>query len=236
LIKAVFFDLGGTLLVMRRDRILQKVLKDERHEAGLKAIRTSYGEMEPIWLDYYSKHSATGKDATEAYRRLDVMVLERLKISGSVEEAERLSWLVRERWEKIGKSIPPKLYPDAKPVLSKLSRLGIKLALVSNAPPDTSKTVDELGLPQYIKNVVISGIVGYSKPNPEIFRIALSQASVKPGETIHVGDVYASDVVGARNAGIKGVLLDRDKVSTEKDCPTIYSLPEILPMLDGPTR
>ena len=236
MIKAVFFDLGGTLLVMRRHRILQRVLRDEGYKVSLKAIRASYADMEPIWLDHYSRHSAAGRDSTEAYRQLDVMVIGRLRITKSARKVEKLSWLVRDRWDEIGKIIRPELYPDAKPVLSKLTSLGLGLALVTNAPPDTSKTVEELGLPEYIKNVVISGIVGYSKPNPEIFRIALSKASVQPHETIHVGDVYASDIVGARNAGIMGVLLDRDRISKRNDCPTIHSLPEVLPLLHNRAR
>jgi putative hydrolase of the HAD superfamily len=234
LIRSVFFDLGGTLLIMRRDRVLQRVLQDEGYSVELKRIRASYEEMEPGWLEYYAGHHATGSAAVEAYRRLNALVIKNLGITKSAKEAERLSNLARDRREEISSSIPVELYPDAEPALSKLTSLGLTLALVSNAPPDTSQTVDELGLSRYIKHIVISGIVGYSKPNPQIFRIALSRASANAKETIHVGDVYASDVVGARNAGIRAVLLDREGTSGAKDCERIRSLAELPTLLTAP--
>jgi putative hydrolase of the HAD superfamily len=79
--------------------------------------------------------------------------------------------------------------------------------------------------------VLVSGVVGVSKPNPEIFRLALAQAEAKPEETVHVGDVYEADVVGARNAGIKGILLDRTGAQRAQDCPCIQGLSEIYPHL-----
>jgi HAD superfamily hydrolase (TIGR01549 family) len=231
LIRTVFFDLGGTLLVMRRDRIMQKVLRDEGYKVDLKRIHTLYAESESHWLERYSAQFVKAGDATEAYRALDAMVIERLSIVKSAEETARISALVRSRWDELGKTIPPTLYPDVEPVLGKLTSLGLTLGLVSNAPPDTEKTVEDLGLGRYIEHIVISGVVGYTKPNPEIFRIALAQASALPSETIHVGDVYASDIVGARNAGITGVLIDRDRIAGATDCPTIHGLAEVIPMV-----
>lgn len=231
--KAVFFDLGGTLLVMRRDRIFQRVLRDEGYRLDLKQIRISYAKMEPVWMEVLPSRFATAEEAVEVYRRLDVMVIEDLSVVRSHAEAGRLSALVRSRWDELGKTFPAELYPDVVPVLGRLRSRGIKLGLVSNAPPDTAQTVEELGLNRYIEHIIISGIVGYSKPNPEIFRIALAGASVSAQEAVHVGDVYAADVVGARNAGMEGVLLDRDRVAGNVDCPTIHELGEVIPIIEG---
>ena len=231
MIKAVFFDLGGTLLVTRRDRILHGILVEAGYNLSLKAVRASYEAVEPAWLQHYATHPATGPESSEAYRRLNVSVIEHLGIARGREESDRLSQLVRDRWEAVGRTVPHELYPDAEPVLSRLNSLRITTALVSNAPPDTAKTVEELRLPLYIKHIIISGVVGYSKPNPEIFRIALARAAASPDQAVHVGDVYASDVLGARSAGIRGILLDRDGVSGAKDCPVIRGLSEVLPLV-----
>ena len=80
---------------------------------------------------------------------------------------------------------------------------------------------------RYLQHVVISGIVGYSKPHPEIFRIALRLAGIEPSQAIHVGDLYESDIVGARNAGIQGVLIDREGTASNLDCPRIMNLGDI---------
>ena len=74
---------------------------------------------------------------------------------------------------------------------------------------------------------MVSGVVGISKPNPDIFRFALADAGVNPTEAVHVGDIYEADVLGARRAGMKGVLIDRDGSQGGRDCPTISNLTEI---------
>jgi putative hydrolase of the HAD superfamily len=134
---------------------------------------------------------------------------------------------VRSRWPELEKEIPLELYPDTEPTLSWLLSQSYAIGLVSNAPPDTERVVETLGLRKYLSSVVISGIVGYTKPHPEIFRIALKQLGVSPGEAIHVGDLYEADIVGASNAGVRGILLDRDDSHKGLDCPRIQSLVEI---------
>ena len=114
---------------------------------------------------------------------------------------------------------------------SRLAAEGYTLGLVSNAPPETARLVDQLGLPRYIKHIVISGVVGYTKPNPEIFKIALGLAGADAREAVHVGDLYEADVIGARNAGITGILLDRDGNLPFDDCPRIAGLGEIYGLL-----
>lgn len=212
---------------MRRDRVLQRLLMDEGYDVDLGRIRAVYSETEPGWLEYYANRRVTGDYAVEAYRRLSALVIQNLNVATNAIEVERLSDLLRDRHNEISSGIPLELYPDAEPVLTQLLASGFTLALVSNAPPDTSATVDELGLSRYFRHVVISGVVGFSKPNPEIFRIALAKASSKPQETVHIGDVYASDVVGARNAGISPILLDRDGTARAADCEKITTLEEL---------
>lgn len=222
--KAVLFDLGGTLLVMRRDRIFRKVLSQEGYRASVAKIHSAYAVVESAWLKRYGYRNLSPEKSMESYRRLDAMAFRQIFPRAPPKEALRMSRLLRKRWPEIGKTVPPKLYPDVEPTLGRLKRRGISLALVSNAPPDTMDLVESLGLQRYFQQFVISGVVGVSKPNPEIFRLALSSVGAGPSETMHVGDVYEADVVGARNAGIMGILIDRDGSARSYDCPQIRSL------------
>ena len=229
--EAVFFDLGGTLLVMRRDRIFGKVLSEEGREVDLENIHSAYVGVESWWLSAYGNRALTPEQTNEAYRDLDAKVFLALFPNEDPAEALRVSKVARLRWPELEKSVPLELYPDAEPLLDKLCRDGYTMALVSNAPPDTAKVVEALGLRRYLKHVVISGVVGYSKPHPEIFRIAMRQAGVQPSQTVHVGDLYESDVVGARNAGIEGVLIDREGTGVAYDCPRVSSLDEVYKLI-----
>ncbi len=88
--------------------------------------------------------------------------------------------------------------------------------------------VHELGIAPYLDFCVYSRAVGADKPDPIIFRAALERAGVKANEAIHVGDQYASDVVGAQGVGIKALLLDRrDRMGNVTDCLRIRSLSEV---------
>jgi HAD superfamily hydrolase (TIGR01549 family) len=226
-IRAVFFDLGGTLLVMRRDRIFHKVLEEQHKEVSLESVHSAYVKVESSWLSVYGDRAITPEETEEAYRQKDAQVFLRLFPDAASEEAERISGVAREKWPELEKTVPPELYPDAEPILNRLSRDGYALGLVSNAPPETVKVVEALGLQRYVRSVVISGVVGYSKPHAEIFRIAMRKAGVEPRQAVHVGDVFESDIVGARNAGISGILIDRDGSQSGVDCPRIRNLDEV---------
>lgn len=229
--KAVFFDLGGTLLVMRRDRIFRRVLKEEGYGTSLGAVHSSYAKAEILWLSTYGGGVMSPAETADAYRDLDEKVFSALFPAVDHSEAVRVSKQVRKRWPELEHEIPLELYPDVDPTLSRLKKDGYSMGLVSNAPPETGRVVKALGLSKYLDSVVISGVVGYSKPNPKIFAIALEEVGAAPAEAVHVGDLYAADIVGARNAGIRGLLIDRDGTKQGLDCPCLKSLQEVYSFL-----
>jgi len=232
--RAVFFDFGGTLLVMRRDRIFQRVLGEEGYEFDLDRIHSAYMAVEPAWLATYGYATMSPEETDEAYRHLDQMIFSNLSPDAGEPEAARVSRQVRQRWPELDIDIPPALYPDVRPSLERLRNRGLTLGIISNAPASTVDTISAVGLNGLVDHIIVSGIVGYSKPNPEIFRIALLRAAVRADEAAHVGDIYESDVVGANNAGMKGILLDRHNAASF-DCPTIATLDELDPLLwDSP--
>jgi HAD superfamily hydrolase (TIGR01509 family) len=90
------------------------------------------------------------------------------------------------------------------------------------------ETLDRLGLTTLLDVIITSQDVGVGKPDPQIFLEGLKRAGVLPEETLYVGDQYQVDVVGARNAGIRGILLDRtDHYQEITDCTRIRTLSEI---------
>ncbi len=231
MIRAVFFDLGGTLLIMRRDRIVSRILSDSGFPTTPEQVHSAYFKVEPSWLAVYGGKTMSGTETEEAYRRLDAMIFRLLCPGQPPETVEKVSSLTRQMWPQVEKTVPLELYPDALPTLERLKSEGYILGLVSNAPPDTVGAIESLGLRRYLSTIVVSGVVGVSKPNPEIFRIALREAGAEAAESLHVGDLYDADVIGARNAGIKGLLIDRDGSQAGLDCPRVSTLSEIYPHL-----
>jgi putative hydrolase of the HAD superfamily len=68
---------------------------------------------------------------------------------------------------------------------------------------------------------------GVEKPDPRLFQIGLERAGAQAATTLHVGDFYSIDVLGARAAGLQAVLVDSAGLYPDADCPRIRSLAEL---------
>lgn len=192
-ITAVFLDALGTLVELEPPWIgLRKALGDGVPEERL--IRAVRAEME-----YYKAHSHEGRDpetlADLRARCADVLSRE----LGVAVSADTLVDSIRFR-----------PYPDADPALEALRARGLKLICVSNWDCSLAAVLDRVGLAERLDGVVSSAEAGARKPDPGIFAPALRLADCEPGEALHVGDTAEEDVDGARAAGIRPLLIDRD--------------------------
>ena len=84
--------------------------------------------------------------------------------------------------------------------------------------------MEDAGLRGHFAHVIDSAIVGAEKPDPRIFEHALEAAGASAERTLHVGDLYSVDVVGARAAGVHAVLLDPFGDWGEVDCARVADL------------
>ncbi|MEV7525401.1 HAD family hydrolase [Streptomyces sp. NPDC091371] len=102
------------------------------------------------------------------------------------------------------------LFDDALPALTSLRAAGAELSLFTNGPSDGQRAkIRALGLAPYLDHVFISEELGAAKPSPEAFRAVLSALGRTARQSVMVGDSLATDIAGARAAGIRAVLLDR---------------------------
>lgn len=139
-----------------------------------------------------------------------------------------------EIWRAL-RQLPYSLVPfdDVIPTLELLKARGLALGLISNIDQHGAELLDSLNLSGHLDFAVTSGEVGAEKPNPALFRAALSKAGARPEEAVHVGDQPSSDVEGALAVGISAVLLDRDgNHSTYDRCPRIETLDQLPGLLD----
>jgi FMN phosphatase YigB (HAD superfamily) len=83
------------------------------------------------------------------------------------------------------------------------------------------------GLHALLDEIVDSHLVGFEKPDPRIFAHALERSGAQPETTLHVGDLYAADVVGARAAGVHALLLDPHDDWPPVDCARLPNVPAL---------
>ncbi|MFN2399514.1 MAG: HAD family hydrolase [Gemmatimonadaceae bacterium] len=101
------------------------------------------------------------------------------------------------------------LFADVNETLSALKTSALRMGLISNWHGGLGYFCEELGIAPYFDAVVSSAEVGCEKPDPRIFREALTRLGTSPGQTLHVGDSIDDDFRGAKAAGLDSLLIDR---------------------------
>src|SRR5207237_1106396 len=91
--------------------------------------------------------------------------------------------------------------------------------VVSNSNGTIKRILDDLGLTRDLDFVLDSQEEGVEKPDPRFFQRALARAGVEAADAAYIGDLYSVDVVGARRAGIRAVLMDPGRCWGVRDCP-----------------
>ncbi|HWV35053.1 MAG TPA: HAD family hydrolase [Thermomicrobiales bacterium] len=106
-----------------------------------------------------------------------------------------------------------------------------RLAMVTNGIPDVQRTkIERASLAEYFELLIVSGELGYGKPEARIYEETARQLGVAPEACIMVGDNFRRDVVGAQEAGIRGVWISMGRPMPESPVTpwlTVTSLAEL---------
>jgi putative hydrolase of the HAD superfamily len=205
-VELVFFDVGDTLV--RADPSWADVYMGACRSFGL--------EVEPAELagalrgatqggawSFEGPFEATSEASYQRVRAFDAEVFERLGHRDLPDDFFRTierAFAAREAWH---------VFPDVLPALDALAAAGIRRAVISNWLWGAPELLHELDLASRFEALVISARVGYQKPHQGIFRHALEVTGVAPERSVHVGDSYRADAMGASAVGIRPVLIDR---------------------------
>jgi HAD superfamily hydrolase (TIGR01509 family) len=220
-LRTVFLDAGGVLLFPNWTRV-----SDALSKHGVAIDAAALAAAEPIakkQIDDRTTIAATN-DAKRGWLYFN-LILTAAGVPLSEATAAALDELheyhqQRNLWEYVPAGVAP--------ALNALNELGLRLTVVSNANGTLCAHLDRLGLSRHVHCVLDSCDLGVEKPDPRLFEIALERSGASADTTIHVGDLYQVDVVGARAAGVRGVLLDEYGLYVGVDCPRVRSLAELV--------
>jgi HAD superfamily hydrolase (TIGR01549 family) len=216
-IDTLFLDAGGVLVFPNWQRVADTL---GRH--GVMADGDVLAQMEPHVkraMDVPDMERLAS-DRQRGWRYFDE-VLTRAGIApddrtrAALEEVDRYNaeWNV---WEYL----PPYVVP----ALERFRALGLRQVVVSNSNGILDRLFTRLGLTAQVDLLLDSTNFGVEKPDPRLFQIALDRAGASADRTVHVGDLYNIDIVGARAAGIRAVLVDVAGLYPDVDCPRVESV------------
>jgi putative hydrolase of the HAD superfamily len=223
-IKFIFFDVGNTLLFPNRERIHAPLaergftpdgerLRDlecrtkNRFDRMLTGMIANNGRPDRgFWWMFYTE-------------LLDQIGLEddaiRDQLVASVQNSAN--------WDKI--------LPGTAGQLREIGERH-RIAVISNADGGIEEVLRRCGIADCFRTITDSGLVGYEKPHPEIFRRALQSMNAAPEKSLYVGDVYSVDYLGATGAGMKAILMDVPGAYRDKGVPRVESLEELQAVLN----
>jgi HAD superfamily hydrolase (TIGR01509 family) len=214
-IKALFFDVGNTLLFPNHKEtlralherqlfpsleLLQKVERQTKREFDL--IQASHSAVDQGFWDIYYSH-----------------LLEELGcaddgICKTLVSCTRVS----ANWCE--------LRPGTREALTRLAGK-YRLGVISNADGKIVDVLERCGIADCFESITDSGVVGKEKPHPAIFETALPSLGANPADSLYIGDVYSVDYVGATRSGMRAVLFDVAGAYADDGLPRVESLEQL---------
>jgi putative hydrolase of the HAD superfamily len=120
------------------------------------------------------------------------------------------------------------LYPGALELLEGLRARGLRVGIVSNWSARLPGLLERLEVARRVDFVLCSALERAEKPDPALFARALELARARPEEAVHAGDDLEKDVLGARRAGLRSILVDHAGTRAGLSVPRVTSLAELL--------
>ena len=237
-IRTVFFDAGFTLIrpYPSTPEICQQVCQRLNLHVHLDAVKERMTEAQ----DYYyrqmrlNRHTWGSEQAISEFWISYYMNLLRPFIEEHDEP--RLYQLAQVINQEFDKHTSWEVYSDVFPTLEALRRHKYTLGVISDWCISLGPILRRLNLTPYFDCLLVSAVTRHAKPSPLLYEMALERANSIADYTLHIGDSYIHDVLGARAVGMTPVLLDRPGHLEESnvDCLLIHSLAELLDVLEAP--
>lgn len=222
----LFFDLDDTLLDHRG-----------AEEKAQREIFASHSKLFDgiAFVEWFPRYRAANQGLWEAYGRGEVgrqeltrrRFTEPLSALGlDASEGRLLSQSYRLAYERHWT-----LNEGAREILEDAAGLGV-VGILSNGFRDTQLAkVERLGLERWVSHLILSEDVGAMKPSREIFDAAWRAAGGEPVRKVYVGDSFAHDIVGAKNAGWLPVLYNPDQKPVPAPVLYVTRLYDLVPLL-----
>ena len=190
MIKAVIFDLDNTLLDFMK-------MKSMSIDAAIYGMIEAGLDLDPKFAkkNIYMIYDEKGYEYQEVFNQFII------EVCGEIDYRYLAAAIVSYRKAKEASLT---LYPDVNSTLIKLSKMGMKLGVVSDAPSrEAWIRIFSLNMHHFFDKVVTFDDTNKRKPSKEPFQKIIDEFNIPANEMIMVGDWPERDVIGAKQVGMK---------------------------------
>lgn len=226
--KAVFFDVGDTLMTIPAARVIMQQFLALR---SLHREEEQVGELftQAFRLFYYGKQLnpdevCSPESDREFWMKVYRFILGELGADAEWSE-EQIHHCCHDLYDLFTAPEHYQLFEDVKPALKALQERGLRLGIISNFAPTLTGILEVKGILHFFDLVIVSTVVGLEKPNPAIFKLALKESGLEPADVLYIGDHDQNDIWAPQQAGIDALKILRYDYLTGSG---IHSLHELL--------
>lgn len=236
-IRAVAFDVNGTLVRILTDEGMEQIFRSAAHFLTYQGIDLHRHQVRELYFGTLREQQRT---SPEEHPEFDAVGIWRSIIEGNATDfsrtlpagkLEQMPLFLAEMSRGISRRRLG-LYPHVREVLDVL-RERYPLAVVTDAQSAyTRGELHKVGLLDYFDPIVISGDHGYRKPDRRLFQLALDEMGVAAENTLYVGNDMHRDIFGAREAGMPTVMFESGQgTSAYPDCVPDYRITDLRDLL-----
>lgn len=231
-IKAIFFDLDGTLRLTNPSPTDAFIYLAQSFNV---TIDPATARRVKIWAHQYWGQNELVKqdmdrfDTDTFWINYSKLLLETVE---ATQDLPKRANLIRE-W--FGNEYQPEvtLAQGSRETLSHLKAMGYILGLISNRSTPLQEAVQELELEGMFDLMLAAGEIGCWKPHPGIFEYALTKfPDLRANECIYVGDNYFADGLGAEGAGLVPIIFDPEDLYEKSSFQRIRTMTEIMALFE----
>jgi len=236
MVKAIFFDLGDTLIdskifgpngaLTAAEKVIEIYHLNKHPSECLSLVEEANGVCDAL----IEKGRPPGESLQEyGTRVLKAKYSKLIELMGGEPDEKATERAFKAHLEGIATA--DSLFPEAEEVLETLKGR-YKLGLLSNNIVEYARgPLEHLGLERFFDVVVISGEENTRKPEPEIFRRALERIGAHPSETMMVGDAPVEDIEGGKSVGMIMLWVNRSGKALTRDVRPDYTIGDLRELL-----
>ena len=214
-IQAILFDINGTLIDIQTDEGSEEIYRGISHFLTYQGIYIHRWEVRD---EYFRLMEEQRRASGEAFPEFDAVELWRQFLRRRPEAChsmppEKLRWMpnfLAEMYRGVSR-LRLQLYPEVKSVLDELAQR-FKLAALSDAQSAWAlPEMRAVGIEAYFQPIIVSGDLGFRKPDKRIFEAALNGLDLPPENVLFVGNDMYRDIYGAKQFGMKTVFFSSNQ-------------------------
>lgn len=137
------------------------------------------------------------------------VAIETFNVAGAIDRFTDFDSFFQALYKYFATAQPWEVYPDIVPALTYWRSREIKLGILSNFDSRIYEVLTALELSSFFSSITISSEAGAAKPSTKIFTTALDKYNCEPTSAWHIGDSWQQDYQGAKQAGIRAILIKR---------------------------